>query len=380
LSDPTIRLRLAEELINADALDRAQKQLEIVRSSEPGNPLLWRLWAKLALESDSNGAMLKVADAGLKELSSQPWDFMPDAAELFIRCGRFERAGECVSMMRQKGIAPATTAFLEGLLAENQGRGHEAVKCWNQAIKLGAKSARVRIALADALWRLGDRQSGINQLRTLVSEQPNLFSGRMALAHLLAQTGQWAEAAEQTRMAKQIAPRSIDAGLLDVQARLQLLADTRTDKNSTPYRDIEATLDNLDKAAKSALEVKLLQFRLAVQRDNLPDAEKLIADLKKTHPAETKVALAEADLLVTQNKTDDAIATLREAIGTSPQSTAALRYLVVLLAAKGERQDCVNLLQNALASVERPPAKRELGLLLSDIYSRWNEEIGRAHV
>jgi len=373
LSDPTIRLRLAEELINADALDRAQKQLEIVRSSEPGNPLLWQLWAKLALKSDSNDTMLKVADAGLKELSSQPWDFMPDAAELFIRCGRFERAGEYIAMMRQKDIAPATTAFLEGLLAENQGRGHEAVKCWSQAIKLGAKSARVRTALADALWRLGDRQSGINQLRTLVSEQPNLFSGRMALAQMLAQTGQWAEAAEQTRMAKQIAPRSIDADLMDVQARLQLLADSRTDKNSTPYRDIEATLDNLDKAAKSALEVKLLQFRLAVQRGNLPYAEKLIADLKKTHPAETKVALAEADLLVTQNKTDDAIATLREAIGTSPQSTAALRYLVVLLAAKGERQDCVNLLQNALASEGRPPAKRELGLLLSDIYSRWNE-------
>ena len=298
LSEPATRLRLAEELINADALDRAQKQLEIVQSAEPGNRLLWQQWARLAIKSDSNDTMLRVADTGLKELSSQPLDFMPDAAELFIKCGRFERADECLSMMRQKDVSPATTAFLEGLLAENQGHDHEAVKCWRQTIQLGAKSARARIALANALWRLGDKQSGINQLRTLISEQPNLFSGRMALAQMLAETGQWAEAAEQTRTARQLEPRSGDAVLLDVRARMQLLADSRTDKNSALYRDIEATLDNFDKATNGALEVKLLQSRLAVQQNDLPEAEKLIADLKKTYPAEMKLALAEVDLLV----------------------------------------------------------------------------------
>ncbi|MBE3144139.1 MAG: tetratricopeptide repeat protein, partial [Planctomycetes bacterium] len=373
LSDPTTRLRLAGGLINADAADRAKKQLEIFQSSEPGNQLLWQLWAQLALKSDSNDMMLRVADTGLKELSSQPWDFMPDAAELFIRCGQLERAGECISMMRQKDVAPATTAFLEGLLAESHGRGYEAVKYWRQAIQLGAKSARARIALANALWRLGDRQSGINQLRTLVSEQPNLLGGRMALAQMLAETGRWAEAAEQTRMARQIAPRSGDAALLDIQARMQVLADSRTDKESTLYRDIETTLDNLDKATNGALEVKLLQFRLAVQRDNLPSAEKIIADINKTHPAEMRVALAEADLLVAQNRIDDAIAKLRQVIGTSPQSTAALRYFVVLLAAKGERQECETLIKNVLAAGGQPATKRELSLLLSDLYSRWNE-------
>ena len=373
LSDSATRLRLVEELINAGALDRAQKQLEIVHSSEPGNQLLWQLWAQLALNSDSNDMMLRVADTGLKELSSQPWDFMPYAAELFIRSGQLERAGECISMMRQKDIAPATTAFLEGLLAENQGRGYEAVKCWRRAIQLGAKSAKIRIALANTLWRLGDRLSGINQLRTLVSEQPNLLGGRMVLAQMLAETGRWADVAEQTRMARQIAPRSGEAALLDIHARMQVLADSRTDKESTLYRDIEATLDSIDKATNGALEVKLLQFRLALQRDNLPEAEKIIADIKKTHPAEMRVALAEADLLVAQNRIDDAIAKLREAIGTSPQSTTVLRYLVVLLAAKEDHQECETLIKNALASGGQPATKRELSLLLSDLYSRWNE-------
>ncbi len=373
LSDSAARLRLAEQLINADALDRAQKQLEIVQTLEPDNQLLWQLWAQLALKSSSDDRLLQVAETGLKELSSQPWDFMRYAAELFIRCGRYERAGECISMMRQKDIAPATTAFLEGLLAENQGQSYQAVKCWRRAIQLGAKSARVQIALANALWRLGDKQSGINQLRTLVSEQPNLFSARMALARLLADRGQWAEATEQARMAKQLDPRSGDADLLDARARLQLLAGSQTDKDSALYRDIEATLDKLDEATNGAFEVKMLQFHLAVQRDDLPAAEKLLADLKKTHPAEITVALAEADLLVAQSRTDDAIAGLRQAHGEFPQSTAVLRYLVALLATKAERQECENLVNNALASAGQPSTKRELGLLLSDIYSRWNE-------
>jgi tetratricopeptide (TPR) repeat protein len=371
LSDPTVRLRLAEGLINADAGNLAQKQFDIVHVSEPNNPLLWRLWAQLALKSDSNDMMFRVADTGLKELSSQPWDFMPDAAELFIKCGQLERAGECISMMRQKDVAPATTAFLEGLLAESHGRGYEAVKFWRQAIQFGAKSARVRIALANVLWRLGDRQSGINQLRTLVSEQPNLFRGRMALAQRLAETGQWAEAAEQTRRARQLAPRSGEAYLLDAQVRIQLLADSKTDSSS--YRDMEAMLDNLDKATNGVLEVKLLQLRFALQQDKLPEAEKLIADLKKSHPAELKVILAEVDVLVAQNKIDDAIAKLREAMGISPQSTVVLRYLVVLLAAKGDYQECETMIKNALASGVQPPAKTEMCLLLSDVYSRWNE-------
>ena len=374
LSNSAVRLRLAEELVNFDAHDRASKQLDIVQQEEPENQFLWQVWAKLALKAGTNDIMLKVADTGLKELASQPWDFMPIAVELFIRCGQFERADECLAVMSQKDIAPATAAFLEGLLAEKRGNGRKAVECWRRAVKLGAKSEKVGIALAEALWRLGDRQTAVNQLRTLVSERPDFFSGRMALAQMLAQTGQWADAAEQIRAAKQINPRSTEADLLDVRVRLQLLANSGTDKDSVLYRDIKATLDDLDKITGGNHEVKLLQVRLASLQNNLPEAERLLNDLKKAHPAEIKVVLAQADLFVAQNRTDDAIAILREAIGKFSQSPAIIRYLVVLLEAKDQHQECVALLEKALVFVGQPVAKRELGLLLGDIYSRGNED------
>lgn len=368
LSDVAVRLRLAEELVNADAIGPAEAHLEIVQAGEPENQLLWQTWAKLALKSDSNDTMLNVAENGLKELSTQPWDFMPYAVELFIESGRLKQAEKYLTMMRQKDIAPPTAAFLEGLLAEKQGNSREAVKHWQRAVQLGAKSAKVRMALADALWRIGNKQTAVKQLRNLILEQPNLFNARFVLAQMLAQMGQWDEAVKQTLAAKQIAPDSIEADLLDARIKLQMFAYNEEDKDSMLYREMEITLNNLEKAAGDSLDVKLLKFRLAILQKDLPEAEKLLADLSKAYPAEAKVILAQAELYVNQNKADDAITLLREAHGKFPHSQAILRYLVSLLSAKDRQQDCVVLLENAFESETQPLAKRDLGLLLSDVY------------
>ncbi|MHC4105663.1 MAG: tetratricopeptide repeat protein, partial [Planctomycetota bacterium] len=94
LSDPNIQLRLAAEFINADVLNNVEKHLEAVQAADPENQLLWQTWSRLAIKSNLKAMMLKVADNGLKELSYQPWDFMPTAAELYIRCDELNRAGD----------------------------------------------------------------------------------------------------------------------------------------------------------------------------------------------------------------------------------------------------------------------------------------------
>jgi tetratricopeptide (TPR) repeat protein len=370
INDSAVRLRLAKELINTNVLDDAQKQLEIVQTSEPANQNLWRLWAQIAFRSDSNDFILKVADAGLKELSAQPWDFMPYAAELFIKCSRFDRAKECIGMMRQKDIAPATTAFLEGLLAERQGLDREAVKCWKEAIQLDSKSPRIRLSISNVLWRLGDRQSAINHLRTLVSQQPTLPDGRIALAQMLSDTGQWAEAQEQINIAKQLAPDSNTVDLLDARVKLQLLANARLNKDSSQYGDLKVLLDNLDKTSGNSIDVKLVRFHLALLQQDYAGAGNLLNDLKKSYPAEVRVVLAETELLVAKDQTDSAIIKLQEALEAFPRSTPVLKALVGLLAAKGDYQQCETIINNALASAEEPENKREPALLLADVFSR----------
>ncbi|GAJ06139.1 unnamed protein product, partial [marine sediment metagenome] len=175
LSDPEVLLRLAEEFINADILDKAEEHLAAVQTATPTDQGLWRIWALLALKSKSQEKMLEIAETGLKELSSQPWDFMPLATELFIRGGRLDRAADCISEMNLKDVSPVPVAFLEGLLAAERGNLFEAVKYWQQSIGLGNKSSQVRLVLASALSLLGNTQTALGHLRTLVSERPELF-------------------------------------------------------------------------------------------------------------------------------------------------------------------------------------------------------------
>jgi len=376
LSEPIVRLRLAGEFINTNVFDKAEKHLEAVQTADPANQLLWRTWATLALKSNSKPTMLKVAETGLKELSSQPWDFMPTAAELYIRCDELDRAGDCISKLRQKDIEPATTAFLEGLLADRRGHLSEAAKCFRLAIQLGNKPPppRVQLALASTLSRSGNTQSALRQLRTLVSEWPNFLNGRLALARLLAQTGNWAETAEQAQIARQTSPNRLDAALLHTQARMQLLAARSTDENAQMWQDIEDQLAALEKAADNTFPVKASQLQLAFLRSQFSKAQQLLNDMKNSDPSRVEVAMAEVELLIAQDKTDEAILKLNDAVSAFPESISPVRYLAILLAAKGKTQECENIIKDALTRVEQLAAKRELGLLLAGFYNRGNEQ------
>jgi len=374
LLDPAVRLRLAGEFLNANVLDKAETHLAAVQNAEPTNQALWQTWAQLALKSNSKAMMLKVAETGLKELSAQSWDFMPTAAELYIRCDEFDRASDCISKLRQKDIVPPTTAFLEGLVADKKGHSYEAVKCWYRAIQLGDKLGRTRLALAVTLSRLDDKQSAIKQLYTLVSEQPNLFIGHMNLAKLLTEIGNWAEAVEQARMAKQISPGSLDAALLYIQAQIQLLAENQTNKKSIMWQDIAKQLTILENATDDIFEVKFLQFQLAVQQDNFADAEALITELKESHPSEPKVAMAEVRLLATQEKEDEAVLRLNNLVRQFPQDIEFAEYLAFLLTRRDGQEKCEATIKDALARIEEPVAQRKLCLLLADLYDRWEQQ------
>jgi len=374
LSDPEVRLRLAEEFINADILDKAEEHLMAVQTATPADQGLWRIWALLALKSRSQEKMLKVAETGLKELSSQPWDFMPIATELFIRCGQLDRAADCILEMNQKDVSPVAVAFLEGLLAAERGRLFKAVEYWQQSIGLGNTSPQVRLLLASALSRLGNTQLALSNLRTLVSESPNLFAGRLALAEMLAQTGNWTEAAEHAATAMRLSPEDLRPVLLYLQARMQLLAVSSAGGDEQMWQDIEQRLSALEKATNGALEVKLLQLQLAQQRGNFTDAEALVTQLKKDHPSQVRIVMAEVELLNAQGKIDETILLLDETIEEFPDSIEMVRYLAILLAQQGNQEKCEAIIKDALTRIEQPIARRQLGLLLAQFYTQWNQK------
>jgi len=373
LSDPEVQLRLADEFINADILDKAEGHLTAVQTATPTDQNLWRIWALLALKSKSQEKMLMIAETGLEELSSQPWDFMPIATELFIRSGQLDRAADCISEMNLKDVSPVAVAFLEGLLAAERGNLFEAVKYWQQSIGLGNTSSQVRLVLASALSRLGNTQLALGHLRTLVSERPDLFTARLALAEMLAQTGNWTEAAEHAATAMRLSP-DLRPVLLYLQARMQLLAVSSAGENKQMWQDIEKRLSELEKVTNGALEVKLLQLQLAQRQGNFTEAEALVTQLKKDHPSQVRIIMAEVELLTAQSKIDEAILLLDEMIGEFPNTFEPVRYLAILLAQQGNKEKCEATIKDALMRIEQPIAHRQLGLLLARFYTQWNRK------
>ncbi len=368
LSDNLVRLRLAKEYIEAGISNKAEKHLGILRDSIPAEQALWKTWAQLALKSNSKAKMLEVAESGLKQLASQPWDFMPTAAELYIRCGELDLAGDCVSKLRHKNIAPATTALLEGVIADKHGRGYEAIKCYQEALRSGSESTGVRLALAAAFSRLGDKQFAIRQLRTLLSEKPNSLAGRLRLARLLIEIGDWPNAADQARAAMQISPSDPEAALLYIQAQIKVLAQRQISKDSVLWDDIVDRLAELQEIPSKTLSVKTLQVQLATQRSRFAEAQRLIDEIKQSYHPYAEITLAEVELLVAQQKTGEAILKLYDALKASPRSLPLLEALAALLAGQGRIGECEELVKEALTNIQEPAATRELGLLLAGIY------------
>lgn len=374
VTDPDVRLRLATEYINAGILDKAETHLAAVQAVKPKDATLWQTWARLALKSQSEAKMTEVAETGLRELSSYPWDFLPMAAELFMRGGQLSRAKDCIAKMREKDLLPETVVFFEGLIAEQKGDIYEAVRCWQRSIELGNKFPQVRLALASALSRLGDTQSALRELRRLVSDMPDFAAGRMALVRLLARAGNWPAVVEEARRATQLAPQNLEAALYYLRAQTYSLAAQPAAQNARIWKDIENRLAALEKATEGAVDVKLLQFQLAMQQKNLSGAQDLLTQLKKEPATMPSIALAEAELLSAQEKTNEAISILKQAVKESPDALEPVNYLAILLNRQNNREECEAVIKDALARIEQPATQRELGLLLAQLHTQWQKQ------
>jgi len=373
LSQNATRLSLAEAFIDAGFVKRARQHLKAIYETEKSSVAFWNVWATLALKTRSDREMLEVAEGGLKALAPDTITFMPIATELLIRSRRFERAAECIGQLRQKEVPPATIEFLQGVMAEQKGQLAKAVKHWRRAMQMGRQSEYIQLATASALTRLGDRDSAIAALRNLISRNEKSYRARLALAQLLAESGKRAQAAEQIQELLRFRPDWVEAQLLDVQIRMQTLANSDADEKSPAWETIDKNLTELARNKRAVVRVKLMRVQAAIHRKQFDLAEKLISELKQENPSEIKVFLPQVELLVAGDKNDEAIEKLHEIASQFPTSIQPVKYLVTLLSANNKLDQCPAILKEAIGRVEEPEKKRELNLLLADVYVQSNQ-------
>ena len=378
LSDPAVCLRLASEYINMKIFDKADKMLEKVQQISPASQDLWQLAGQAALMSQSSEKMIEIAQEGLKELSSQPWDFMPLATELYIRSGEFDKASEYISKLKQNNFEQSMVLYLEGLAAEEKGNLLDAAKQWERAIEAGNTSNRLKLELASVFSRLGDTQSAINQLRSLVSANPESFEGQVALAKILAQSGNWTQAQVHAVKAVQLEPGNSEALLLQLQTQMQI--DGSNSDNTQNLQNANEILAKMESSGVDSIDAGLLQLEIEMQKGNFSMANELINQLKQKYPAEIRVFLAEAELLASRNKTEDAKSVLKQAIKKFPDAIGPVKYLASLLNSQGDKDGCSEVISEALKRIDQPLAQRDLTLLLSAFYTSWGEQAKAYHL
>lgn len=370
LSDFETRLRLVRELIKANMFDKAKGHLINIKPQNPDIEQFWELSAMLALKTMSKKDMLKTAQEGLKELSSQPWDFMPTAVELFIRAAQLDIAEDYIKKLSEKTISPMRVAFLKGLLAEAKKQYQKTIYHYQQARQSGDSSEKTSLSLAKTYYLAGDTQSAILQLRSLISEKPYSFTGHLELAKLLRKTNSLAEAVEHVRLAMQLDPENTNAPLFYAQTQIRLIElNQPTGKQEQIWNDIENLIAELENITGTTVQVKLMQCRLAIQRQQFPDAEEILKSLKADGALPIEVAINEIDLFIAQDKTDQAISMLYALTEQFDNNILPFQYLAVLL----NQQACEKLLSKAINESQDPLAKRNLTLLMVHYYDKWNQ-------
>jgi tetratricopeptide (TPR) repeat protein len=380
LSDIQVRLRLVGELINANALDKARVHLKAIEATDPGEPALWLNWANLAARAGATEEMYAVAENGLKELAAEPWSFLPPAADLYIRCGRYEKAAECLTRMREKDVFPARVAYLDGLLAERRGQLRQAITAWQKALSLDralpvpSLPAGTPIMLANALVRLGDNLSALGQLRAVIAANPASLDAHVALMRLLAQMKNWPEALEEARRVQKLAPGHTEAILLELQALAHALASAPAAGQEKLWDSINERLARVEKAGASALQVTLLRAQMAVIRGQFSEAEALLTDLENQYPGQLSVLLLHAEKCASEGKQQEALTRFHDVIEKFPQALEPVRSLAHYLERQNQRQECEATVQQAGARLQDPLLRRDCGLLLADLYRRWGQQ------
>ncbi|MEN6426164.1 MAG: tetratricopeptide repeat protein, partial [Phycisphaerales bacterium] len=395
LSDASVRLRVIAEFINAGDWEKAKEQLEALKATSPGELGLWVAWANLAMKRADKEGMRTVAEEGMKALGAEAWDFMPVAARLLIFSSEVvkkedgspelsdqAKIDEYLSQMRNKEIELPAVAYLQGLAAEKQGRLSEAVTHWQRAVSLpGADSQTLQVAykgLVSAFSRLGDYRSAISQLQILLSKDPQDVLSQLELARLYAQVKNWPKALEEARRLQESAdkyPRVVlEARLLGLRAQAYILAGGgAADAKQSAWRELESQAEKLDKDTNGDLAVRFLRVQILLMQTKVAEADTLLTELEGRYPSDLRLMLFRAQLCESQEKEADARAKYQEAIAKFPQALDPVQAFAVFLDRRGQKQECETVVKDAFARIQEPQVRRDAGLLLAELYFRWQQ-------
>jgi len=366
--DPDIILHLADAFLSARQPEKTDHYLEKVKQIKPDSHSLWRLWAQRALTAGQSETMIQVADEALEHLPAEELEFTAMAAELYIRGQSYEKAQQCLEIMRSHDANPGQVAFLEGLLAENTGNIHQAVAAYRNALELGNTSPQVRLALAEALGETGDPVSAKSHLESVIASQPQNAGAHLQLADIFLQQGQYQDAVDAAQRAIELQPENPRHLYTYVRSQIAVLDQIPPEQYDTIRENIHRQLDALKEIATEPFRIDLLRFRVAMHEADFSRAENILTELADTQISEVDLEMSRVQLLLAQNQPERAEEKLQELTESHPAASRPAQMLAMLHLRDGRPEQGVSVLENAVEHIEQGREKRDLSVMLADLY------------
>ncbi len=362
LSDVQMRLSLAAVWVQLGMYNRAQTHLETIKGIDPDNEELWYIWGVLASEMRDKQQIIRIAEEGLQHLDPENYGFLALAAELFVQSDQIQRARECVSQLNEAEAERATILYLEGLIAKATMDWAGAIQKWQRSIQLGFSSEMVYLNLVDTLEQINNRPMAIQILRRYLSQSGESFKGRLKLAEILARDRRWQEALDQAAAAAQENPTNLEAKVLYLRCRIEVLDEIR----ETEAAVLKTAIENLIRS-NDLFPCRMLMFHLAMRQNNKAWAEQTLTEIEEKFGRSDQTILSKARLYMLQGKIAESILVLETAAKDSPDNSEIIQLLASAYSRNKQFEKCTDLLTTAYDQTSDPYKQRKYRLWLAEI-------------
>ena len=285
---------------------------------------------------------------------------------------RFRSAGQATADSNASKVNTSEQEALrlidEGHVLEAQGRLDEAMRCYQDAIRLAPNPARAHLNLGNVLLAKGDLPGALDAFRTAIRHKPDYAGAYYNIGNALLGNGQFDEAAASYRRALEIQP---DYAEVHCSLGVALKELGQLDHAVTSFQralqinpDLVEAHTNLDGAIRNIFSMGNVLMDNG-QLDEAVENYRRVLEIKPDFAdAHCNLGLALQEL----GQFDGAVASYHQALEIKPDYAEAHYNLGNTLQALGQNKDAVACFSRALEiNPDYAEAHYNLGIALQDL-------------
>ncbi len=372
LTDPNLRLALAEEWLALGEYDRAgvhakalkeldEAELEAHDIYPPDMMLaLFSLDGLLALRQGDKQRAGDVAEQGLAELAEgrRRTAFLPLAAELLIASGNLDAARSCLADYREQVEAVSTSSnavadnlmFLESLVETAAGNNYEAINRLERVLTSSPRHLRARKLLAASFvstrqWRQAERQ-----YKEYLKSVPGDATAILQYADACRNGQDLKEYLLAAQNAERLMPNNVQATLVRIDAELRLIE--RDTGNAAPLKSLAEELESLQVPQDRKSQFDLLRARVSALTGRPDEAIRILEAAIDATPDALLPRLRLVEQFARNGAPEKAMATCREACHRHAKVADPHIILAQLLIEDKQYEEAVAALDEAIPELD----------------------------